>query len=724
MTTTRTPGDVPGRGIAARLGSWSTQHRKTAIFGWLLFVMVVAGVGGASGFVFAPNSDMGTGDSRKAADIVEDAGLADRASETVMLRSDEPDGWRPAARDLAADLEATGEVVNLRGPVASESGREGLFVFEMKGEADTAAKRVEPVMEAVEAAEEEHRDAGVTAYQFGHASGNKAISDLLAEDFKKAELTAVPVSLAILLVVFGALVAALLPVFLALTACAGTFGLLALVSHQTAIFETTNSMLFLVGLAVGVDYSLFYLRRERDERAAGRDHDTALRVAAATSGRAVLVSGLTVMVAMSGMFLSGVALFHGFAVATILVVIMAMLGSVTVLPATLSWLGDRVNAGRVPLLNRRRAARGATGGSQASGTFSGRLVRPVVAAPALFAVISGAILVALCAPALDMKAESLGLEKQFGSDSELTVAYNEISDTFPGGPDPAEVVVVAEDVTSSEFTAALDAFGEAANASDTTVHEDEGLAVVEVPAPTEDDVRALREDLVPQYLEPVAADGQAYVAGPVAESIDFTDQLEDDILPVAGYIVAITFVLMLLAFRSLPVALLSIVLNLLSVGAAFGVMTAVFQDGTGADALGIEPAGAIEAWMPLFVLVILFGLSMDYHVFVVSRIREAFARGLSLREAIREGIASTAGSVTGAAAIMVAVFAVFALLQMQDMQQMGVGLAVAVLLDATLVRMVLLPSTLALLGRFAWRRRPDDHGGQSAVSRPMASAVH
>ncbi|MFF7649606.1 MMPL family transporter [Streptomyces sp. NPDC007983] len=695
------------RGLAVRLGGWSTRHRKSAIIGWLLFVVVVAVVGGMSGSRQMTNSENGAGDSARAQKILEDAGLTTPAGEMVMLRSADPDGWRSAARDLAGRLEKTGETARVQPPVRSASGREGLVTFQMKGDPDTAGERVKPVLDAVAATGSAHQ--GITVHEFGDATAQHELDGMLKDDFKKAEFTAVPLALGILLVVFGALVAALLPVLLGVTACIGTFGLLALVSHKLPLYDSTNSVMFLVGLAVGVDYCLFYLRRERDERAAGRDPQTALRIAAETSGRAVLVSGITVMLAMSGMFLSGLMLFQGFAVATLLVVLMAMLGSVTVLPATLSWLGDRVDKGRVPLLNRRRKQ-----GVQASGGISGTLMKPVLARPKLFAAISAALLLVLCAPALGMKTENLGMEQQFGSDAPLTVAYKEITGAFPGGPAPAEVVLRADDISSPRFGAAVTDFkkqladsGRFGKAVDVDLHPRQGVARIEVPlagngenAESRRALDTLRDDLVPDVLGPVS--DEAYVGGELAESRDFTDQLKTDIAPVFLFIAAVTFLLMLVCFRSLPIAIVSILLNLLSVGAAYGTMTAVFQHGWGAELMGMEPAGAIESWMPLFVLVILFGLSMDYHVFVVSRIREAHERGLTTRDAIREGIRTTAGSVTGAATIMVAVFAVLALLRMQDMQQMGVGLAVAVLVDATLVRMLLLPSLMALLGERTW----------------------
>ncbi|MCX5114402.1 MMPL family transporter [Streptomyces sp. NBC_00378] len=676
------------RNLAARIGVWSAHHRKTAILGWLLFVVLATGIGGASGMVEMSDSENGAGDSARAEQILDDAGLGQPAGELVMVSAAKAGDWKGAARELSAALGRTGEVADLAAPVPSEDGKDALITFDLKGDAATAPDRVQPVLDAVDGVRDGHPD--VAIHQFGEASAGKWLGDLLSEDFKKAEFTAVPLALGILLVAFGAVVAALLPVGLALTACLAAFGLLSLASHQLHLFQTTYSVMFLMGFAVGVDYCLFYLRRERDERAAGRDAETALRIAAATSGRAVLVSGLTVMVAMAGMFLSGLMLFKGFALATIIVVLVAMLGSVTVLPALLSWLGDRVEAGRVPFLGRRGGRRARTGG------IAGTVLRPVLSRPRTFAIASVVVLLALAAPAIGMKTEQLGLEKQFGSQSQLSVAYRQISETFPGGPDPARVVVKADDIEAPALRKAFDGFEKV------TVHDAQNVAEIEVPLPHgRASLRELREERLPAAFDATGA--QVYVTGETAGSVDFNEQLKRGIVPVFAFITAVTFLLMLFCFRSYVIAVTSIVLNLLSVAAAYGVMVAVFQHGWGASLIGSEGVGAIEAWMPLFVLVVLFGLSMDYDVFVVSRIREARDRGLTTRAAIDEGVRRTAGAVTGAAAIMVAVFAVFGTLSMQDMQQMGVGLAVAVLLDATVVRMVLLPSVMALLGERNWR---------------------
>ncbi|WP_190329302.1 MMPL family transporter [Streptomyces venezuelae] len=696
------------RNLAARLGVWSAHHRKAAVLGWLVFVVLATVIGGATGTVTASDEEMGVGDSGRAAEILKDAGVDEPAGELVMVGAHTADGWRHAAADLSKALDATGEVRGLKAPLPSEDGKEALLRFEIKGASDDAVDHVEPVLDAVAKARDDGAGHGISVHQFGDASSEKELSDLLADDLKKAEFTAVPLALGILLIAFGAVVAALLPVGLALTACVAAFGLLSLASHQLHLFETTYSVMFLMGLAVGVDYCLFYLRRERDERAAGRDAETALRIAAATSGRAVLVSGLTVMVAMAGMFLSGLLLFKGFAVATILVVCVAMLGSVTVLPALLAGLGDRIDAGRIPFLNRRAKKGSYKKGAHASGGLAGKVLRPVLARPKFFAVGAAVLLLALAAPALGMKTEQLGLEKQFGSDAPLSVAYQEITDEFPGGPAPARVVVKADDIGAQPVRDALDSLTrKAGDGAELTVHKAAGVAEITVPLPGDGtDAEAkkalheLRDDTVPAAFDGLDVD--AYVGGDLASSEDFGDQLGRGIVPVFAFITAVTFLLMLFSFRSVVIAVTSIALNLLSVGAAYGVMTAVFQYGWGAELIGSEKVGAIENWMPLFVLVVLFGLSMDYHVFVVSRIRESRDRGMDNRAAIREGIMRTAGAVTGAAVIMVAVFAVFGTLSMQDMQQMGVGLGVAVLLDATVVRMILLPSLMTLLGERNW----------------------
>jgi RND superfamily putative drug exporter len=461
---------------------------------------------------------------------------------------------------------------------------------------------------------------------------------------------------------------------------------------------------------VGVDYSMFYLRREMEERDAGRRPDAALAVAASTSGRAVLVSGLTVMIAMGGMFLAGNATFVSFAVGTILVVAVAVLGSLTFLPAMLSWLGEKgwTEKGRVPWLGRLRHR--TPEGSRVWGAILDRVLRR----PLVSAVASAGLLVALALPALGMQTINTGFQG-LPRDLPIMQTYDRIQAAFPGGAIPAQVVVRAGDVTAAPVRDAIArleraavATGSMAQPVDVTVNPARTLAIVSLPVRgSGTDERsyaaldALRDELVPATVG--ALDGvRADVTGVSAQSRDFNDALSARLPLVFAFVLGLAFVLLLVTFRSIVVPVKAIVLNLLSVGASYGVLTLVFQDGHGEELLGFTSLGGIAAWLPLFLFVILFGLSMDYHVFILSRIREAVDRGLSTDAAVSHGIRSTAGVVTSAAVVMVAVFAIFATLSAIDFKMMGVGLAVAVLIDATIVRAVLLPASMKLLGEANW----------------------
>ncbi|MEU2321597.1 MMPL family transporter [Streptomyces althioticus] len=709
-------GDARVRGLAARAGGWSARHRWAAVGIWVLFVVLAMGLGSAAGRVDVEDSEQLKGETSTAARIIEEAGIEEPASETVLVQAKD-DGptstdaeFRSAVAAVMTAVERTGEVTDVTSPydsgTVSKDGRSALVQFDVRGEPRTAGERIEPVLDAVADVQKEH-DA-LRVEEIGGASMMKTFDDAFGDDFKKAEYSAVPVALGILLIAFGALVAALLPVALAITAIIATMGLMGLVSHLQPMSDTANSVMLLVGLAVGVDYCLFYLRREREERAAGRDARTALRIAAATSGRAIVVSGVTVCVAMAGMLFTGIAEFEAMGLASLMVVAVAMVGSVTVLPALLSLLGERVEKGRVPFLRRR------TGGRDDSRFWSAVLKR-VLARPVVSVVVATGALLAVAAPALGMKTENLTLDQEFGDSLPIVQTYNRVNEAFPGGSEPAEVVVKADDINAPEVKAALADFREQAVSSGASrgpveikLHDQRNLAFVYVPLVGGSDQDAagaslekLRDEVRPATLGQV--DGvEAPITGQVAGNKDFNDQLVGSVVPVFAFVVVFAFLLMLLSFRSLTVALTSIVLNLLSVGAAYGILVAVFQHGWGASLVGAEGVGAIITWLPLFLFVILFGLSMDYHVFVVSRIREARARGLETRDAIRHGVVTTAGVVTSAAVIMVAVFAIFGTLSMQSMKQMGVGLAAAVLIDATVIRGVLLPAVMALLGERNW----------------------
>ncbi|MDX3584074.1 MMPL family transporter [Streptomyces europaeiscabiei] len=716
-------GDVRVRGIAARAGGWSARHRWAAVGVWVLFVVLTMGIGSAMGSVEVKDSDQLKGETSTAAHIIEEAGIEEPAGETVLIQAKDDDtlatdaSFRAAVDDVMKAVEDTGKVTDVTSPydtrTISKDGRSALVQFDVRGASDTAGERIEPVLKAVEDVQKDHGTLRIE--EIGGASMMKTFDDAFGDDFQKAEYSALPVALGILLIAFGAVVAALLPVALAMTAIMATMGLMAIVSHVIPMSDTANSVMLLVGLAVGVDYCLFYLRREREERAAGRDAQTALRVAAATSGRAIIVSGVTVCVAMAGMLFTGLAEFEAMGLASLMVVAVAMVGSVTVLPALLSLLGERVEKGRIPFLHPDKRRKNGRSQGTSESRFWTAVLRVVLARPALSLVVATGALLAVAAPAVGMKTQNLTLDQEFGDSLPIVQTYNRVNEAFPGGSEPAEVVVKAKDINAPEVRSALADFKAEAVASGASrgpveikVHDAQNVAFVYVPLVGGSDqdkagasLDKLRDEVRPATLGKVEG-VEAPVTGQVAGNQDFNDQLIGSVVPVFAFVVVFAFLLMLLSFRSLTIAVTSIVLNLLSVGAAYGILVGVFQHGWGASLVGAEGVGAIITWLPLFLFVILFGLSMDYHVFVVSRIREARLRGLTTKDAIQHGVVTTAGVVTSAAVIMVAVFAIFGTLSMQSMKQMGVGLAAAVLIDATIIRGVLLPAVMALLGERNW----------------------
>ena len=587
----------------------------------------------------------------------------------------------------------------------SKDGRSALVNFEIRGTDDQTADRIDAVEKSVAAVQSAHPQ--YTVDEFGDASADKAISKSFSDDFKKAETLSLPITLLILVVAFGSLMAAGIPVLLALSAVLSTVGLIGAVSQIAPVDESISSVVLLIGLAVGVDYSLFYLRREREERAAGRSEEAALEAAAATSGRAVLVSGLTVMIAMAGMYFTGSATFSSFATGTVLVVAVALIASLTVLPAILSKLGDRVEKGRIPLVHRLRRP---AGDSRAWGWVLDRVLRR----PALSAIVSGGILVALAIPALTLHTANPGVD---GIPKNLPImkTYERMNAAFPGGEIPAVAVVQAKDVTAPKVVAAIKDLKREALASgqfkqpvSVDVSANKRVAVVDLPlvgngtdAKSNAALATLRGSIIPHTIDKVPG-AKAEVTGQTAGSKDFNDLMKSHAPIVFAFVLSLAFLLLLVTFRSIVIPLKAIALNLLSVGAAYGVLVMVFQHGWGESLLGFKSTGAITSWLPLFLFVVLFGLSMDYHVFILTRIREAFDRGMSTEDAVSHGIKSSAGVVTSAAVVMVAVFAIFASLSALEFKQLGVGLAAAVLIDATIVRAVLLPATMKLLGDWNW----------------------
>jgi uncharacterized membrane protein YdfJ with MMPL/SSD domain len=700
--------------LAARMARWSSKHRKPAFWGWLAFVILAFAIGNAVGPNLISDVDNFNGESHDAEAALERAGLRPQ-SEVVFIQSDkltiEDPQFQAAVRDVTSHLPKVPYVENVRSPLqgespVSEDGHAALIDFDVAGDSTEAKDRIDPVLDTVAAAQERHPQLAVE--QFGDASANKAVNETISDDLAKAGELSVPVTLFLLLLTFGTLVAAGVPLWIGLSAVVAALGLVNIPSQILPIDSNLSAVILLIGLAVGVDYSLFYLKREREERAAGRGEGAALEAAAATSGRAVLISGVTVMLAMAGMFISGDKTFISFAMGTILVVAVAVFASLTVLPAMLSWLGDRVEKGRVPLLSRR------SGAARESGFWSS-LTGAVMRRPGVSLILAGGLLVALAIPALGLKSVTSDID-ELPADLPVIQTYNEVKKIFPAEGVTATVVMEVDDVTASAPTTGIAALVNRVDRNPqlfkpgTELIESKDGTVAQINIPTIgsgtdqaslDALNKLRDDIVPATVGRV--DGATVnVSGDAAASADFRTNLENRLPLIFAFVFGLAFLLMLVTFRSIVIPIKAILLNLLSVGAAYGVLVIVFQNGNLENLLGFTSNGGVTNWLPLFLFVVLFGLSMDYHVFILSRVRELYDSGMSTDEAVRRGIATTAGTVTSAAAVMVAVFLVFVTLSFLDFKEMGLGLAAAVAIDATIIRGVMLPAAMKLLGDWNW----------------------
>jgi RND superfamily putative drug exporter len=701
--------------LAARMGRWSAQHRKKAIWGWLVLVFLAFAIGGAVGTKTQDAAQSGVGESGSAERTIDNA-FPKHQVEQVLIQSESSTATDPSFRGVVNStqrrLEAVPYTQAFESPYApgnagqiSADGHSALIRFEIAGDDTQAQDRVGAALDATSAAQAANPDFAVE--EVGDASVAKQLNDSISSDFKQAFVTSLPITLLILLIAFGALVAAAVPLILALTAVLATIGIIAILSHISPVDQSINEVILLIGLAVGVDYSMFYLRREREERESGRTEEASLAVAAATSGRAVLVSGLTVMLAMAGMYLGGAPTFTSFATGTIIVVAVAVVGSLTVLPALLAWLGDRIEKGGVPIVKNQPWNAGES-------TVWSRILNPVLRHPAVSAVTATGLLLVLAIPTLHIHTATGGVDT-LPQDLSVIKTYNKVQAAFPGGPIPALVAVSADDVTTPEVSGAVKDLQKQAAASPsfgqpitTLISPDRTVEEVDIPLAgdgSDSKSRAalteLRDQLIPATIGQVPT-ATAEVGGFTADSQDFNETLKSHVFLVFAFVLSAAFLLLLVTFRSIVIPIKAIVLNLLSVGAAYGVLVWIFQEGHLESLLGFQSNGAIVAWMPLFLFVVLFGLSMDYHVFILTRIREAYDRGRSTEDAVTHGIKTTAGVVTSAAVVMISVFAIFATLSLLIFKELGVGLAVAVLIDATIIRGVLLPATMKLLGDWNW----------------------
>ncbi|GAA1775069.1 MMPL family transporter [Luedemannella helvata] len=699
--------------FTVRVARWSAEHPWRAMALWVVFVIAAIAVGSAVGTKEATNGG-NVAETARAQQMIEAGDFPDDpATERVLVTSKagalDTAKATAALTDAATRMRALPEVAGVGDPVTSPDGTTMFLPVTVAGDPDTAEDRVQPLLDTTAALQAAHAD--VRVEQVGNASINKALSDTIGEDFKRAELFSVPVTLIILLVAFGALIAAGVPVLLAMSAVGAAIGLSALASHLVPAQEATNSVVLLIGMAVGVDYSLFYLKREREERAKGAGHLDAVEIAAATSGHAVVISGLAVIIAMSGMFLAQDNIFSSFAVGSILVVAVSVLGSLTVLPAMLAKLGRWVDRPRIPFVWRLTAPR--VSGGEVTSRFWSVILRPALRAPWLTLILSVGALLALAAPALGMTLKLNGLQDVPRS-TEVMQAYDRLTKAFPSTGTSHVVVVRAEAGQQAAVDTALGALA-ARTASDPLfahdqepklVHSPNGtVTMLEIGTPVipgtkhaTESLDRLRDDYVPATL----AGFEHAVTGEIAGTTDYSAHVKEKLPLVVGFVLLLTLLVMAWTFRSVVVALTSIALNLLSVGAAYGLLVLVFQHTWAEGLLDFTSNGGIISWLPIFLFVVLFGLSMDYHVFVVSRIREARLAGAANRDAVARGITSSAGVVTSAAVVMVAVFAIFGTLSTLDMKQLGVGLAAAILLDATIIRAVVLPSIMTLLGDANW----------------------
>src|SRR5215212_4680813 len=703
--------------VAGRMGAWSAAHWKTAVFGWLACVVVLFAVGGQIiGLKQIDLNDAGVGQSHKADQVLKNA-FPERApqNEYVLIESKGQTANSPAFRATVADVlgsvKSNPAIKNLDSPydrrnasLISDDRHAAMVQWEMRGDADEAQKKIDGLSATTAKVATRH-----PGFFVGHAgvSSDKGIEQMFIDQLKLAGERSIPITIAVLLLVLGSLVAVGIPVLLALSGVLATIGIVAFTSHLVPADSNVNAVILLIGLAVGVDYSLFYIKRWREERAAGKDSSAALAVAAATSGRSVLISGFTVLVAMAGLFFAGDKTYLSFGIATMIVVGVAMLGSLTVLPALLGKLGPRVDKGRIPFVHR---FRNDAGGSR---LWKG-ILTPVLKHPVAAVALAGGLLVVLALPAVHLHTAQSGLEA-LPKNAPTVETIQRIQKDFSNGNVAPAIVAVEADTGSPATRQGIVALkkqalasGQAKKPIDVEISASHRVARVTIPligngvdAKSNNALDTLRTEVLPATIGKVPGATFA-VTGPTAQSVDQNSLLKSKAPIVFGFVMIFAFGLLLVSFRSIVIAVKAILLNLLSVGAAYGVLIIIFQWGWGENLLDFGSNGGIAYWLPIFLFVILFGLSMDYHVFILSRIREAYDRGLSTQEAVERGITSTAGVVTSAALVMVGVFFVFALMPILDMKEMGIGLAAAVLIDATIVRAVLLPASMKLLGDWNW----------------------
>ncbi|MFB7907409.1 MMPL family transporter [Kitasatospora sp. NPDC056076] len=724
---------VEGRNVITRAARWSAVHPWWAIALWVAFVVGALVVGGLTGTRQATNSDLSIGESGRAAAIARTGGLQERAVENLLVSSWgggrlDPVRAQAAVDDATRGLRGLTGIASIGRPLPSPDGSALLVPVTLAGDPETAADRVQPLLDAVAGARPGHGD--VRMELVGAGSIKAGLNDMLSRDLGKATVLSLPVTLLVMVFVFGAIVAASVPVVLGLSSVLAGLGLWGVASQVIPDPGPVTQFIVLMGMAIGVDYSLFYLKRQREERALGADNTDAIEIAAATSGHSVLVSGVVVLVSMAALYFAGHIAFESMATGAVIVVSIAIISSLTVLPAMLSRFGRYLDAPRVPLVWRLTRKGGV------KPRLWSTMLKPALRHPVIALVASVAALLVLALPALGLKLKATGIDDLPRSMPAMQ-SYERLTLSFPSQSDTHTVAARVPPGHAPELSAAVHELVRRTLKDGLFVHDpapvvrtsaDGTVATVAIgtrfdsgSAQARASLARLRGDLAPQTLGAVAGAQFAVGGSDVAYDVDYRANVMDKMPWVLGVALALTFLVMALAFRSVVLALITVALNLLSTAASFGALALIFQHTWAEGLLHFESTGRVVAWMPLMLFVILLGLSMDYHVFVVSRIREAARGGLSLREAVEQGITRTAGVVTSAAVVMVCVFALLASLNYIEMKQMGVGMACAVLLDATVIRIVVLPAVVTLLGWKTWW--PSRLARQSVARAPRMPSV-
>ncbi|WP_218007187.1 MMPL family transporter [Microtetraspora fusca] len=699
------------RPLTVRVAGWSAAHPWRAIIGWFLFVALCLGAGAAVGTRSASTEDYRVGEAGRAEAMVAAGDLQRRPVEyvTVRARSGPLDVAvaRTVVKDLTARMTALPEVAHVDPPVRSADGSVLRVDVTMKGEELDARKHVDALLDQTSQVQKEHPN--LVVEETGGPSISRGVEKQRGDDLALSETLTLPITLVTLLLVFGSVVMAGVPLLLALSSIAAAMGLGMMVSHIVPDAGVGNNVILLIGMAVGVDYTLFYLKREREERAraGGRlSPEAVVEIATATSGHAVVVSGLAVIISTATLYLAGDIVFASLATGTIVVVLVAVISSLTVLPALLVKIGRRAARRRRPVAPERAGT---------SRVWSA-LLRPASKHPAITLCLSVLVMVALALPALGMQLRVLNKDSHSREIPALQV-YDRQTAAFPELRVQHQVVVRSEPGQAAEVARALQdlarraqadpLFAKHANARESA---DGRISVLELSTPfrlssqkARESLDRLRNDYLPVTVSRLPG-VEAAVTGDVARDADYLANQDAKLPLVVGFLLLATFVMTVVMFRSLVLGLVGIALNLLSAAGAFGLLVVFFQHGLASVLFGFDPSAtsAIGSRVPLFLFVILFGLSMDYQVFVVSRIREAVMRGVPTRQAVVDGIGTSAGVVTSAAAVMVTVFAAFVFLHLAEMKQIGFSLATAVLLDAFVIRVLILPSAMTLLGRVAW----------------------